>query len=351
MIDTTKFYCCISEEVKNIIKSKLDLTSKINADTGEIYYIYSSGGIKGSYSTNMNINTEDTGIKYNLGPSPILVVEGSFHKWSKGYNSHNGYTNLSYILNKIIVNIEKDFNVRLPRFYKWYIQRVDISICYNLENQDNVKSYINNLSYMTYPRRKTRFYCNESLYFSGSSTTLKIYNKYTEFLKHDVNRLAKSHFDFGNMFEELQGFLRFECEIKKKKLVDIYGDTNILAVKLKYKDLYEIWKSEFMKLYKINENGLKIVKDNNDVKNRLYDKYSNSKASNLYGFYLSIIHEGYKNVFLENSKSTFYRKISDLKNAGIDFSQNAFVLENIDYNEKFIDFNPFQENSKFREVV
>lgn len=351
MIDTTKFYVSIDEVTKEKIKSKLDFTSKVNNDTGEIYYMYSSGGIEGSYSTNMSISTEDTGIKYNLGPQPILVVEGSYHKWSKGYNSHNGYTNLNYILQNIILNIEKDFDVKLPRFYDWYIQRVDISICYNLDNQENVKSYINNLSYMTYPRRKTRFYCNESLYFSGSSTTLKIYNKYVEFMKHDVNRLAKAHFDFGDMFEKIQGYLRFECEIKKKKLVDIYGGSNILAYKVNYKDLYELWKSEFMKLYKINENGLKIVKDNNDVKNRLFAKYSNSKAMNLYGFYLSIIHEGYKNVLLENSKSTFYRKISDLKNAGIDFSQTAFVMEDIDYNERFVDFNPFQQNCKYREVV
>lgn len=351
MIDTTKFYCIVSEEVKSKIKSKLDLSAKINADTGEILYMFSSGGMEGSYSTNMHINTEDTGSKYGLGNNCILIVEGSYHKWSKGYNSHNGYTNLNLILQNVIRHLELEYDVKLPRFFKWYIQRVDISICYNLENQENVKAYINNLSYMTYPRRKTRFYCNESLYFSGSSTTLKIYNKFAEFTKHDLSRLVKANFDFGDMLQNIQGFLRFECEIKKKKLCDIYQEKNILVCKVKYEKLYEIWKSEFMKLYKINENGLKIVKDNNDVKNRLYSKYSNSKASNLYGFYLSVIHEGYKNVLAENSKSTFYRKISELKDAGIDFSQSAFIVEDIDYNERFIDFNPFNEECKYREVV
>lgn len=296
----------------------------------------------------MHISTEDTGTKYNL-VGCLLFVEGSFHKWSLGYNSHKGFYNLNSILVEIIKAIEIEFNVILPRFYKWYIQRVDIAICFDLFNQDNVKSYINNMSFMTYPRRKTRFYCNESLYFSGSNTTLKIYNKYTEFLKHDLKRFRNTDFDIYNYLNEIKGFLRYECEIKKRKLSDFYCKKNILVIDVKYDDLFEIWRNDFMKLYKLNENGLNIVRDNTDVKNRLNSFYSKCKASNLYGFYLSIIHEGYKNIFMQNDDSTFYRKIRDLKNAGIDFSQNAFVVEDVKYDSKFIDFNPF--DNKYREVV
>lgn len=348
MIDTTKFYCVVSEDIKNKIKSKLDLATKLNRETGEIYYKFTSGGLKGSYDTNLNISFEDIGSKYGLYGS-ILIIEGSYHKWSKGINSHNGYYNLTEILVNMIKVIEKEYQVKLPRFYKWYVQRVDIAICFDIKNQDNVKSYINNMSYMTYPRRKTRFYFNESLYFSGSNTTLKIYNKLAEFMKHDVNKLIKNNFDVSKHIFTIQGFLRYECEIKKKKLVELYNQKNILVYKVKYEDLFGVWKSEFMRLYKINENGIGIVRSSNDVKNRLFDRYSNCKANNLYGFYLSIINEGYKNVFINNSSSTFYRKISELKKCGIDFTQNAFVVEDINYDEKFIDFNPF--DNKFREVV
>lgn len=350
MIDTTKFYCVVSEEVKDRIKYCLDFSTKYNKDTGEVYYKFTSGGLQGSYDMRFNIATEDTGTKYNL-VGCILIIEGSYHKWSSGTNSYNGYYNLTEILCKLIPEIEKEFEVKLPRFYKWYIQRVDIAVGFNLENQDNVKSYINNLSYMTYPRRKTRFYHNESLYFSGTSTTLKIYNKLAEFTKHDLRKLVKQGYDVGTYMVNIQGYVRYECEIKKKKLNDIYKDKNILVCKVKYKDLYEIWKSDFMKLYKINENGLKIVKDNNDIKNRLYSKYSLCKANNLYGFYLSLINEGYKTVLLNNSHSTFHRKIKELKDAGIDFSQSAFVVQEIDYNEKIIDFNPFSVDCKYKEVV
>ena len=34
-----------------------------------------------------------------------------------------------------------------------------------------------------------------------------------------------------------------------------------------------------------------------------------------------------------------------------DFTQQAFVVEKVKVSEKFIDFTPFTNNSKFREVV
>ena len=36
---------------------------------------------------------------------------------------------------------------------------------------------------------------NESLYLTGTTTTLKIYNKLLEFRKHDLRKLSKTDFD------------------------------------------------------------------------------------------------------------------------------------------------------------
>lgn len=245
--------------------------------------------------------------------------------------------------NGFITFIENAFNIKLPSLEKWYIQRVDISICFNLNNQTNVSSYINNLSYMSYPRRKTRFYSNESLYFSGTTTTLKIYNKLIEFKKHDISKFKDTDFDVFGYCKEIFGFLRFECEIRKKKLSDYFGYTNVPITVVSYDSLYSIWRSEFMKLYKFNENVLNIVMDNNDVRSRLNTIYSSSKASSLYGFYLSLINDGYNVVLKSVPKSSFYRKLGELKRAGIDFSQTAFVMEDFKYDSHFVDFNPFSD--------
>ena len=73
--------------------------------------------------------------------------------------------------------VELTYGIELPDIEDWYLQRCDIAICYDLQNQNNVKSYINSLSRCNYPRRNAKFFYDESIYLSGTTTTLKIYNK------------------------------------------------------------------------------------------------------------------------------------------------------------------------------
>ena len=108
---------------------------------------------------------------------------------------------------------------------------------------------------------------------------------------------------------------------------------------------------DFMKLFKINDKNLCIVRDQNEVKNLLYSKYSECKARRLFGFFLTCVNDGINNVKEQFSSSSFYRNISELKESGIDFTQQAFVVKETKVSEKFIDFTPFTNNSKFREVV
>lgn len=194
-----------------------------------------------------------------------------------------------------------------------------------------------------YPRRNIKVYQDESIYLSGSTTTLKIYNKLLEFKKHDIKKLKNTNFDIFTHMNIIQGFIRFECEIKKKKLIDLYNKKYIRINSINYKDLKKIWSEEFMKLLKLFENDLNIISDKKQIEKRLYTLYKERKANILYNFYLSIMVDGLKNVKKRTKKSTYYRNLSELKKSNIDFSQTY----KLDLKKDLVEFNPFQ----YKEVV
>lgn len=223
------------------------------------------------------------------------------------------------------------------------MQRVDIAICYDLQNNENVRKYINNLTMCQYPRRNIKTYQDESIYLTGSTTTLKIYNKLLEFKKHDLKKMKNTNFDIFTYINKIDGFIRFECEIKKKKLTNLYNTNFIRIRNINYEELKKVWCEEFMRLLKLFNTDLKIISDKKQIEQRLYTMYAERKASILYNFYLSIMVDGLKEVRKRTKKSTYYRNINELKKANIDFSQTY----KIDLKKDIIQFNPFE----YKEVV
>lgn len=271
-------------------------------------------------------------------------MNGSYHKIVKGYNSHNGYYDLQFISQSLINMVELTYGIELPDIEDWYLQRCDIAICYDLQNQNNVKSYINSLSRCNYPRRNAKFFYDESIYLSGTTTTLKIYNKLLEFKKHDLKHFANSNFNTLDYMNKIKGFIRFECEVKKKLLKNIYNnEKNIKLINIKYEDLKKVWCEEFMKVLQFINNDLEIVRGREEVLERLNNLYKPSKANLLYNFYCAIQLNGLKDTKNNMPRRTYYRNVKELKEAKIDFCQSYKVeeIENIFY------FNPFE----FKEVV
>lgn len=229
------------------------------------------------------------------------------------------------------------YDIDLPDFSNWYLQRCDVAICFDLQNQDNVKSYINSLSRCKYPRRNIKFFYDESLYLSGTTTTLKIYNKLLEFKKHDIKKFINTNFDLVNYTNKISGFIRFECEIKKKMLVKLFNEKHIKIIDVNYTVLKNVWSEEFMKLLNIIERDLNIVRGRENVKKRLNDLYKPTKASRLYNFYCALQLNGQLDTKNSMSTRTYQRNVKELKNAKIDFSQ-SYKIEEI---ELFY-FNPFE---------
>lgn len=341
MIDTVKIYCEIDKNIYTTIKTKSIVKSAIDYSTGELLYDITNDSLECSYSSSLSVRV-DCGSKYHFCDLGYCIeIEGSYHKIVKGYNSHNGYYDLQFIVENFIKIVELCYNICLPSIDKWFLQRCDIAICYDLVNQDNVKRYINSLRHCTYSRRKPDFHKDTSFYISGSVTTLKIYNKYVEFLKHDRKKFINENFDLISYEKTIFGFIRFECEIKKRCLEKIYNKKLISVLDVTYTDLKNVWSDEFMKLLKFIKNDLELVRGREKVLKRLKELYKPCKANRLYNFYCSIQLNGIDDLKNSMSSSTFYDNLKELKESSIDISQCYSV------NDSFIDFNPFE----FKEIA
>lgn len=341
MIDTLKIFTCINKKVYHIISEKSNIKCMYNKDTGEVFYEIINDSLEGTYDSRLSVRVLSC-IKYNLfyKDSYCIEVEGSYHKIIKGHNAFDGFYNIQEIGLNFIKFVENAYDVKLPSLNHWFLQRVDITKSFDLLEQQKVCSYINSLKLISYPRRDMKFYTNETLYCPGQITTLKIYNKFLEFNKND--RLKVSRFiNVVDFLNRIKGFIRFECEIKKKKLINIYNKKFIRLTDVKYSDLENVWSEEFMKILKFDSKNLKRVRTKEEVRDRLSEKYKSAKALRLYQFFITILNDGYDTVKDEVSSSSFYRNITDLKSAGIDFSQSNFSdISTVNF-DNIIDFDPF----------
>lgn len=339
MIDTIKIYTKIKPKIYEVVSSQSNVKLSFSRLTGFIEYEIISSSLEGSYSSSLSCRIENAG-RYGFDNGYVLVIEGSFHKICKGQNAYDGFWNVQEVCSGLIELVEHAYSIKLPKLRHWFLNRIDITNCYDLYANENVCKYINNLSKCQYPRRKLRFFDNESIYLSGKSTTLKIYNKLLEFRKNDLSKMKKNDFDFIAYQNIIQGFIRFECEIKKKKLVDYYNGSKYIRVsKVKYEQMESIWRVEFMKLLKLFKDDLSVVRGREAVYERLVSKYGDSKGNDLFNFYLLILMEGQKIIRARVSKPTYYRKLKLLKEANVDLVQSDVEIK---FNEVgLVDFDPF----------
>ena len=69
--------------------------------------------------------------------------------------------------------VENAYNIKLQDVHHWFLQRCDIAVVYNLETQENVKNYINNLRLCAYPRRGLKHYKDESIYLTRYNNNIE----------------------------------------------------------------------------------------------------------------------------------------------------------------------------------
>lgn len=331
MLDTVRVFTKIDKNTFLKIKSSSVTSCRFREKTREIFYEISSDNLKGSYDSSLFVRA-DTGEKYGYDKDYILIIEGSCHKLMFGQNAYNGFYDLEIVVGILKDFVENAYDIKLPPYEKWFLQRVDISKCFDLTTQTRVINYINSLSNLDFPRRNLKYYIDSCIYFTGTTTTLKIYNKFLEYKVHDRSKLLKTDFNIEEFEEIIKGFVRFEIEIKKKKLQSIFEKEykakmrNLYCKDFNYEMLEKVWCEEFMKVLKINYSDLKKVSNKITVKNRIYKSFDNAYATSLYNFYLSLVVDGCKSVKSITPKTTYYRKIKELKDLGIDFASNKISI-------------------------
>lgn len=273
MIDTIVIISpSLLEDIAQKIEQISIIRSGIDFENGELLYRFTNKELKGSYDSSIRItvkrekfiNDFDLRTKKNItlkvSCEPYLEIETSLNKFFIGHNIYGGSDDLINQVQQLLLFIEDQFKIKLPCYNEWFIKRLDYARVYDLG--DSITEFFKGFNNVYYPRRRCLKYDNTGLYFPGSYTTLKLYDKGEEFLKHDKKKLLKCmNLKKVKELEEIaKGKLRIELEVHSKKLKHLYNDLPKI-VDINIEDIKEQFDIEIKRTFKMGENKMKIYKN------------------------------------------------------------------------------------------
>lgn len=333
------------------------ISEGIDIFTGELLYSFTSGELEGSYDYRIRLKLDNTDwIKEDtLTPVRIetdwhLIVECSLHKLLMNHNCYGGPIDLKKSVKYLVNFLEDCLLCKLPSFELWELKRIDVSKIFVFKNKAICKKIFNNLKNAYYTRRKPIIY-DSSVYFSGSTTTVKLYWKGVEFEKHDykrfmkyinkqidlntgednadllLHRLAIMKMKFDKVLERSYRIVRYECEIKARKLKDIFNKEVVLINDIDDKLLHEISEQELFKLMKEDGDNMDIVRRSDLVLERLHKVYGYRQGNSLYSTWAQIVQFGETITKETMSKPTFYRHRKMLIEAGVSWFCSTLKLQ------------------------
>jgi len=286
MIDTIVFCVYLAQIDINLIKFFLKRKIMIDNYTGMLEYEFTTGDLKGSFDYRIRIAIKDKICKAGKWEScpEFIEFEFSLSKFATGFN----LTNCSIIEDAIRISIFRRWfhlqtTVELPDCQYWILRRLDVAYNIDCHSRQNAQLLIDCFKKLRYPRREESQ--NEvkqyktSVYYSGETTTFKIYMKYSEFKAHDLKRVTR-FFRAAGMEKEKQkqiideftaiteGILRFEIGFKRIKLKSM--KCNSVADIFNF-DWEEIMKTDYQKFQKGAVIG-KVYKSA-DVFQKIQDNY------------------------------------------------------------------------------
>lgn len=317
----------------NIAKISLHLERKIGITlkTGEVFYEFTSGSLAGSYDNRISCRIEDNQIR----------VECSIHKLFLGHNCFNGYPveDFQLVIQGFVNFLQQVFEIEFPDPYFWEVKRIDVAAAFRLESND-LSNYIYGLNNATYSRRRVQKYSDESIFFPGYTTSLKIYDKYKEYKKHDLKRLKKFDEIFAyDVLNKSKGILRVEVSIKHRKFKYDFKKNEILVKEITADYLNRIYDTEINRMYKECEN-MEIVRTAKEVNNRLKAEYAPRLAKILFATWFQLSTLGEITIKQDYDVKTLYRHKKQLKDAGISWlNTDVNILESMP-----IPFRPYRSS-------
>ena len=341
--------------------------------TGELLYRFTSGELEGSYDYRIRLKVDNTEWIKEDSPVPQrvetywhIVVECSLHKLLMNHNCYGGPSDIQRSIAYLVRFLEDVMYVKLPEYKEWEVKRLDVAKIYYFKDKNICKKIVGNLRNSYYTRRKSIIY-DTSVMFSGSTTTVKIYWKGPEFEKHDYKRIKKyilrevdlswnkdncdllqhklallqKHFD--KVLEKAYRIIRYECEIKPRKLKEAFENDTVLVKDLDDEKLHNIAEKELYKLMKEDDN-MDIVRRSDLVLERLHQLYTNSQANALYATWTKLVQFGESQAKETISRATFYRHKKLLIEAGVSWlcsvvnlKQFSVVPEDFSFtNERYV---------------
>jgi len=328
----------ISEETADIISDVSVSRFGIDFEKNQILYRFTNKNLKGTYDSSIRISIKrDKWInvycpnnkKYITEKqecNPYLEIECSLHKFFLGHNIFGGSDNVKYQVKKLVEFINDEFSIKLPDYNNFVIKRLDYAKVYNLGS--NIDSFFQGFNNVYYPRRKCIKYDNTGLYFPGTYTTLKLYNKYEEFKKHDKKKLRKvlQPKKLYQLEQKAKGLLRIELEVKARKLRHIYNKLPKLS-EINISDIENQFNQELKRIFKVGSDKMKIYNNTKEVEKVIKENFSSQKANILLGTWYRLSIFGYDHVKNEMPKSTFYRHINDLKSVGVTWNHTDIQIK------------------------
>ena len=336
----------IDQETVQKILTFCRIYEGVDIFTGELLYRFTSGELEGSYDYRIRLkvdNTEwikeDSTVPKRVETYWHVVVECSLHKLLMNHNCYGGPDDIKRSIAYLVRFLEQVMYVNLPNYEDWELKRIDVAKIYHFSDKNICKKIVNNMRNSYYTRRKPRIY-DTSVMFSGSTTTVKIYWKGPEFKKHDYKRikkyilrevdlswnkdncdllqhkLAMLQKQFDQVLEKAYRIIRYECEIKPRKLKEAFENDTVLVKDLDDEKLHNIAEKELYKLMKEDDN-MDIVRRSDLVLERLHQLYTNSQANALYATWTKLVQFGESQAKETISRATFYRHKKLLIEAGV----------------------------------
>jgi II/X family phage/plasmid replication protein len=314
--------------------------------TGELLYRFTSGELEGSYDYRIRLKVDNTEWIKEDSQTPKrvytywhIIVECSLHKLMMNHNCYGGPADIKKSIAYLVRFLENVMIVDLPNYEEWELKRIDVAKIYHFNNKNICKKIVSNLRNSYYTRRKPRIY-DTSVMFSGSTTSVKLYWKGPEFEKHDYKRIKKyilrevdrswnkdncdliqhklaimqKHFD--QVLEKAYRIIRYECEIKLRKLKEAFGSDTVLVKNLSDERLHAIANTELYRLMKEDEK-MEIVRRSDLVLERLHQLYGSNQANALYSTWTKLVQFGEERTKETISRATFYRHKKLLVEAGV----------------------------------
>ncbi len=317
MVDTIRFKIPQSEILLQSIRDNCVVVKR--SKKNEQISIYTIDKLYlGSFDRHINIQVDS---------GDNVYIEFSAPKYKYGHNLFLLYPeSLKETLSQLYIDLVTFFGI-FPELNKWILQRVDLCYSWKLKNEEDSTNAISILKTLSFSRKQP-YSRAESIMYIGSAYSVKFYQKYKEFFKHDYKDMLKE----GKLDEATElllfskGILRFEASLKRKQVDFEFGERSNYEVLLDQELLIRLLNKYLGKYF--NNLSPKTMEEK-DIEKKLIERYGKTKGIQLFQFYNMYFSETewYKQSLRNNYHRTqITTKLKDIAKANVGISNQNLAL-------------------------